>query len=50
MLAYYKNGRSTGPTFLKKQVMLFPTRDRGGICDFEYIIFIKSEKNTYILK
>lgn len=45
MLAYYKNSRSTGPTSLKKQVILFPTRDVGGIRDFEYIIFLKSEKN-----
>lgn len=44
MLAYYKNIRSTGPAFLKKQVMLFPTRGMGGIHDFEYIIFLKSEK------
>lgn len=45
ILVYYKNSRSAGPTFLKKQVMLFPTRDIGGIQDFEYIIFLKSEKN-----
>lgn len=46
MLAYYKNSRSIGPAFLKKQVRLFPTRGMGGIHDFEYITFLKSDKHS----
>lgn len=47
MLTFYKSSRSIVPMFSKQQVTLFLTRAMGGIEDFEYIIFLKSEKNVY---